>query len=200
MNFYNFFNRINKMSFDFLTKIILIGDCGVGKTSIARTFVNDNFGEDYKSTLAIDFFSKTFEKNSKIIKQQIWDTAGQERFNGITKNYLRNIHGGFLVFDVSNRDSFNNIRKWYEMINKKNIFYLIGNKIDSENREVSKEEGKKLADELNIPYYEVSSLTKYNLDEIFTELGNDIVISGILNNKSYGKIKLIEENKNKKCC
>ncbi|KAJ5072770.1 ras-related protein rabd2a-like [Anaeramoeba ignava] len=167
--------------YDFLFKFLFIGDYGVGKTKILIRFSDNEFGDFPLSTIGVQFKIKTIEIEGKIIKLQLWDTSGQERFRALTPSYYRGVHGIFLVYDITNQDSFNNIKtRWIEDINKyanENIqIILIGNKNDlEEKRIISKEEGKELADKLQIPFYEVSAKNNINIDDAFYHLTTNIL-------------------------
>ncbi|KAJ4300390.1 GTP-binding protein [Collariella sp. IMI 366227] len=161
-------------NYDFLIKLLLIGDSGVGK-SCSKTRLPPSF----ITTIGIDFKIRTIELDGKRVKLQIWDTAGQERFRTITTAYYRGAMGILLVYDVTDERSFNNIRTWFanveqhatEGVNK----ILIGNKCDwEEKRVVSTERGQQLADELGIPFLEVSAKTNTNIDKAFYSLAADI--------------------------
>jgi small GTP-binding protein len=129
-----------------------------------------------------------------LIKLQIWDTAGQERFQGVVKNYFRNANGGILIFDVTNRESFENIHLWMEQIrsisNKSVYLMLVGNKIDLNNRKVSTEEAKKLAKTYSIEYMETSAKSNINVKETFEEISLNLYkIYGLNKNDSNLNLK-----------
>ncbi|WBY58514.1 ras-related protein Rab-1B [Plasmodium yoelii yoelii] len=105
-------------SYDSLFKILLIGDSGVGKSCLLLRFADDTYTDSYISTIGVDFKIKTIEIDDKIIKLQIWDTAGQERFRTITSSYYRGAQGIIIVYDVTDRDSFNNVKNWIIEIEK----------------------------------------------------------------------------------
>ncbi|MES1922027.1 Ras-related protein Rab2BV [Bonamia ostreae] len=100
--------------YDYLYKIVLIGDSGVGKTNIISRFHHNEFSKEFKTTIGVEFSSKTVQLNGKKIKAQIWDTAGQERYRAITAAYYRGAKGAFIVFDISSKQSFDNVAKWHE--------------------------------------------------------------------------------------
>jgi Ras-related protein Rab-8A len=142
-----------------------------------------------KTFLGIDYKSKNITVNDKAIKLKIWDTAGQERFRNITQQYYKNADGILLVFDVSDKNSFEKVREWMKQIQmytqKDSIgIVLVGNKCDVENRLVSKEEGEAVASEFNIKYFEASALNNYNIEETFNYLSQDIM--RIKDNKDAG--------------
>ncbi|KAI5845631.1 ras family-domain-containing protein [Morchella snyderi] len=166
-------------NYDFLIKLLLIGDSGVGKSCCLLRFSEDSFTPSFITTIGIDFKIRTIELDGKRVKLQIWDTAGQERFRTITTAYYRGAMGILLVYDVTDERSFDNIRTWFsnveqhatEGVNK----ILIGNKCDwEEKRVVSTERGQQLADELGIPFMEVSAKSNINVEKAFFELAADI--------------------------
>jgi len=166
-------------SYDYLFKLLLIGDSGVGKTCVLFRFSEDAFNSTFISTIGIDFKIRTIELDGKRIKLQIWDTAGQERFRTITTAYYRGAMGILLIYDVTDEKSFNNIRSWHanieqhasEGVNK----ILIGNKSDwNEKRQISQEQGRALADELGIRFMETSAKVNEGVEDAFFTLARDI--------------------------
>ena len=168
-------------------KILLIGDIGVGKTSILTRYFNNEFSEVTESTVGIEFKTKIFTKNNIKIKLQIWDTSGQERFKSITQNYFRDADGLLYVFDVTNENSFNSIENWLKMSednnNKKFIKILIGNKTDLEGRRIiTTEEMEKFKDDNNMDkLFEISAKDDKNVNEIFEAIF-DLLIDIKINN------------------
>ena len=167
---------------DYVYKLSLIGDGGVGKTSMAQRYVHGVFQADYKATIGT-FISKKqcdFEKLNTSVKFIIWDLAGQDQFQRLWPDYLTDTRAGIIVFDVTNRKSFENVKKWYDIITKvadPNVhLILVGNKSDlQESREVSSEEGATLAKELKIYYMETSVKTNENIDEVFESIALKII-------------------------
>jgi len=166
-------------AYDYLIKLLLIGDSGVGKSCLLLRFSDDSFTPSFITTIGIDFKIRTIDLEGKRIKLQIWDTAGQERFRTITTAYYRGAMGILLVYDVTDEKSFNNIRNWIrnieqhatESVNK----ILIGNKCDMvEKKVVDSTRGKALADEYSIKYLETSAKNSINVDEAFITLAKDI--------------------------
>ena len=131
-------------------KLILIGDVAVGKTSIINSFLGQKFSDEYEPSIGVDFFSKTIKYKDKAIKLQIWDSAGQEKFKSLIPNYIRGASLVILVYDISNKKSFDNLNSWIEFINtyENTNIVICGNKIDlKDKREISFEEGKKFSEE-----------------------------------------------------
>ncbi|PWA23827.1 hypothetical protein CCH79_00010970 [Gambusia affinis] len=171
--------------YDFLFKLLLIGDSGVGKTCLIIRFAEDNFNSTYISTIGIDFKVKTIEVDGKKVKLQVWDTAGQERFKTITTAYYRGAMGIILVYDITDEKSFENIQNWMKSIKELTSSnqittstvsqnasagvsqMLIGNKCDIESkRKVSKETGEKLAKDHSIRFFETSAKSSINVEEV----------------------------------
>ncbi|KAF9951896.1 GTP-binding protein [Mortierella alpina] len=166
-------------SYDYLIKLLLIGDSGVGKSCLLLRFSDDSFTPSFITTIGIDFKIRTIELDGKRIKLQIWDTAGQERFRTITTAYYRGAMGILLVYDVTDERSFSNIRNWFsnieqhasEGVNK----ILIGNKCDMPDKKViSKDQGQALADEFGIKFLETSAKSNICVEEAFFSLARDI--------------------------
>ncbi|CAD5122173.1 DgyrCDS10619 [Dimorphilus gyrociliatus] len=167
--------------FDYLFKIVLIGDAGVGKTCIVQRFKSGLFMEQYGSTIGVDFTMKTIVIDDKKIKLQIWDTAGQERFKTITQSYYRSAHAVLLVYDITKEKSFENIEKWLEDVRKytgNNVLkVLIGNKCDLEQaRRISTEKAKLFSEKYNMfSMIEVSAKDCCNINESFINLTKELV-------------------------
>lgn len=166
-------------TYDYLFKLLLIGDSGVGKTCVLFRFSEDAFNATFISTIGIDFKIRTIELDGKKIKLQIWDTAGQERFRTITTAYYRGAMGIMLVYDITNEKSFDNIRNWIRNIEEhasRDVEKMIlGNKCDmNDKRQVSKEKGEQLAIEHGIKFMETSAKASINVEEAFFTLARDI--------------------------
>jgi Ras-related protein Rab-1A len=166
--------------YDVCVKAIIIGDSGVGKSSLLYRFSDQDWNPHYIATIGVDFKVMTFERGSKVVKLQLWDTAGQERFRTITHSYYRGAHGIMLVFDVTNAESFDNIATWMKDVNRFSIdnapMVLVGNKTDCANkRVVSREAGEALAAQLGCFYTETSAKDNCKVEEAFTHLVDDCV-------------------------
>lgn len=162
-------------AFDLQIKLLTIGDSGVGKTCLLLRYANDSFSPTFITTIGIDFKIKTIELEGKKVKLQIWDTAGQERFRTITTSYFRGAQGILLVYDVTDRQSFENINKWVSQIadygDKHVNKILIGNKCDMESeRVVSEEEGQALASSHGMPFFETSAKADMNVSPAFEDI------------------------------
>jgi len=167
------------LEYDYLFKVLLIGDSGVGKSSLLLKFTDRVFTDHYISTIGVDFKIQTLQMDDKIIKLQLWDTAGQERFRTITTSYYRGAHGIIIVFDITDKESFANIKTWMTEIDRfasDNVCkILIGNKSDLEKqRQVSKEDAKELANKYKIDYIEASAKDSTNVQQLFVELTRQI--------------------------
>nr|CAD7430207.1 unnamed protein product [Timema monikensis] len=166
-------------TYDYLFKLLLIGDSGVGKTCVLFRFSEDAFNTTFISTIGIDFKIRTIELDGKKIKLQIWDTAGQERFRTITTAYYRGAMGIMLVYDITNEKSFENIKNWIRNIEENASAdvekMLLGNKCElTEKRQVTKERGEQLAIEYGIKFMETSAKASINVEDAFFTLARDI--------------------------
>ena len=186
---------------DYVYKLSLIGDGGVGKTSMAQRYVHGVFKADYKATIGT-FISKKewyFEQLDTSVKFIIWDLAGQDQFQRLWPDYMTDTRAGIIMFDVTNKKSFENIKKWNDIITRvahpNVILILVGNKVDlQDSREVSSEEGMELAKELKIYYMETSVKTNKNIDEVFEWVALQIINQNIENIRETIGNKAIEEN------
>jgi len=169
-------------TYDYLFKLLLIGDSGVGKTCVLFRFSEDAFNATFISTIGIDFKIRTIELDGKKIKLQIWDTAGQERFRTITTAYYRGAMGIMLVYDITNEKSFDNIKNWIRNIEEHASAdvekMILGNKCDmNDRRQVSKERGEQLAIEYGIKFMETSAKASINVEDAFFTLARDIKVN-----------------------
>ena len=166
--------------FDHLFKILLIGDSGVGKTCLMFRFSDSKFQESYISTIGVDFKMKTLQVDEKKIRLQIWDTAGQERFRTITSSYYRGANGIIVIFDITEEDSFENVKHWLSEIERYAtdgvVKMLVGNKCDMvEQRAVERAIAEEVAGGLGVPFYEASAKTAENVEEIFQSMARSIL-------------------------
>jgi small GTP-binding protein len=196
-------NKLNE-KYDYNAKILLIGESSVGKTGIMLRFVNDRFSNSFITTIGIDFNCKTIVSNGSKIKLQLWDTAGQERFRAITTSYYKGSNAVIIVYDVTNRDSFDRIKYWIESVYAKLssdvIIILVGNKIDLESiREITFDEGYELAKKYDIHFFECSAKNGININKIFDDVADQFIKQ--FNNciTKPNKINLKKEKK-KNCC
>jgi small GTP-binding protein len=167
------------VNYSYLFKYIIIGDSAVGKSNILLRYIHDNFNEEFQSTIGVEFGAKNIKIEDKIYRIQIWDTAGQETFRSITRAYYKNSVCAFVVYDITNRNSFQNVKSWIEDCRKqspKTVFMvLIGNKVDLEDsRQVSYEEGSVFAEKNGMLFFETSAKTGKNIEEIFLKSSMEI--------------------------
>mmetsp|Transcript_24192 Transcript_24192/g.21997 ORF Transcript_24192/g.21997 Transcript_24192/m.21997 type:complete len:213 (+) Transcript_24192:120-758(+) len=178
--------------YDYLIKLLLIGDSGVGKSCLLLRYSDDSFTSSFITTIGIDFKIKSILCDDSKVKLQIWDTAGQERFRTITTAYYRGAMGILLVYDVSEDSSFSNVRNWMRQIDQnaaENVNrILIGNKsdVDAADRKVTYEQGHALANEYGIKFFETSAKLNSNVDEAFMSIAKDIVERLKVNPEHYG--------------
>ena len=200
---------------DVVFKIVLIGDESVGKTSIINKFKRDKFSEKYEPTLGLDFQTKNITINNFNVKLLLYDTSGKEKYKTLIPLYIKEAKFIFLIYDITNEESFININKWLEFskdLNEENaLFILVGNKSDLFNRKVSQEEGKKFADNNNYSFKEVSAFTGDGIEDLFLNvLSNQIKQQYLFNDKDmrdpeeeklkFNLKKSSEKNKKKKKC
>ncbi|GAA5812961.1 hypothetical protein MFLAVUS_006423 [Mucor flavus] len=165
--------------YDYLFKLLLIGDSGVGKSCLLLRFADDTYTESYISTIGVDFKIRTIELEGKTVKLQIWDTAGQERFRTITSSYYRGAHGIIVVYDVTDEDSFNNVKQWLQEIDRYAAEgvnkLLVGNKSDLVDKKVvTTEQAKEFSESLKIPLLETSAKDATNVEQAFLTMAKQI--------------------------
>jgi len=166
--------------YDYLFKILLIGDSGVGKSCLLLRFADDTYTESYISTIGVDFKLRTIELEGKTVKLQIWDTAGQERFRTITSSYYRGAQGIIVVYDVTDQATFNNVKQWLQEIDRyacENVNkLLVGNKCDLTSKKiVDFSAGKEFADGIGIPFLETSAKNSTNVEAAFITISSEIM-------------------------
>ncbi|KAL7598799.1 ras-related protein Rab2BV [Lactuca sativa] len=165
--------------YDYLFKIVLIGDSGVGKSNILSRFTRNEFCLESKSTIGVEFATRTIEVDGKTIKAQIWDTAGQERYRAITSAYYRGAVGALLVYDITKRPTFGNLQRWLRELREHAdgniVLMLAGNKSDLNHlRSVAEEDGQCLAEKEGLSFLETSALESYNIEKAFHTLLTDV--------------------------
>ena len=188
-------------SYDLLYKIVIIGDTNVGKSNILSRYLTNEFTSNTKSTVGVELGIKFLKIKNTSTKIQIWDTAGQERYQAITSSYFRGSDGCFIVYDITNETSFNNIEKWFDKIHEENDkeipVIIVGNKCDLENeRKIPTEKAKEKAQNLKCAFFETSALKAINIEQIFEELVNTIY-DKTGGNKSDDDIHIEIVNENK---
>ena len=197
--------------FEFLIKIVVIGDSGVGKTNFIFQFTEGRFSSAHVTTVGIDYKSKIIKlPNKKVVKLQIWDTAGQERYMAINKNLFQKVQGIILMYDLTNRDSFEHLQNWLNLINKNvsnKVVILVANKLDlaQEKRIVTEEEGEDIGKKNDMLFFEGSGASGENVDEIFRSIADEVYKKLIdeRNDRSdfdNNNLKLKKKKREKKKC
>lgn len=161
--------------YDYLFKVVLIGDSGVGKSNLLSRFTKNEFNLESKSTIGVEFATRSLNVDAKVIKAQIWDTAGQERYRAITSAYYRGAVGALLVYDVTRHATFENVERWLKELRDHtdpNIqVMLIGNKSDLRHLiAVPTDDGKSFAERESLYFMETSALEATNVENAFTEV------------------------------
>ncbi|KAL5069279.1 hypothetical protein RYX36_020166 [Vicia faba] len=207
-------SKVGNSSYDYSFKVLLIGDSGVGKSSLLLSFIsNSNSLQHLSPTIGVDFKIKHFTIGGKRLKLTIWDTAGQERFGTVISSYYRGTHGIILVYDVTRRETFTNlVGIWAKEVglystNQDCIKILVGNKVDKESeRAVSKEEGMALAQEHRCLFLECSAKTRENVQQCFNDLTLKILEVSSLREKGSVEVKrqkqkrIFETSQRGGCC
>lgn len=164
----------NPRDYDHLFKLLIIGDSGVGKSSLLLRFADNTFSPNYITTIGVDFKIRTITVDDERVKLQIWDTAGQERFRTITSTYYRGTHGVIVVYDVTSGESFANVKRWLHEIDQNCDSVqkiLVGNKCDDpERRVVVQSDAKRFADQMSIQFFETSAKDNVNVEEMFNAI------------------------------
>lgn len=198
-----------ELEYDYLFKILIIGNSGAGKSCMLLRFADDSYTESFITTIGVDFKIRTLDLEGKIAKLQIWDTAGQERFRTITSSYYRGAHGIILVYDITSRESFDNIKIWlnecdrYASDNVKKI--LVGNKCDLvSKREVSYQEALEFANSRGLELIETSAKNSANIDSAFISIANKIkevtLCTKPAKKKEFGITTPVPPKNPSKCC
>jgi len=165
--------------YDFLFKVVLIGDSGVGKSNLLSRFTRNEFNLESKSTIGVEFATRSIQVDGKTIKAQIWDTAGQERYRAITSAYYRGAVGALLVYDIAKHVTYDNVNRWLKELrdhaDSNIIIMLVGNKSDLKHlRAVATEEAKQFATENNLSFIETSALDASNVGQAFQNILTEI--------------------------
>ncbi|KAF6017176.1 hypothetical protein EB796_024506 [Bugula neritina] len=166
--------------YDYIFKLILVGDKAVGKSSLTLRFADDTYSERHVTTIGIDMKIRTIELHGKTIKLNIWDTSGEEKFRSITRNYYRGAHGIIVVYDVTDETTFRSVPQWLQDVDKfanSNVDKLIiGNKADMTNEQVvDTRMAQDYAEQLNIPFLETSAKQSTNVDQAFFTLADNVL-------------------------
>ncbi|KAJ8512589.1 hypothetical protein OPV22_003023 [Ensete ventricosum] len=161
--------------YDYLFKVVLIGDSGVGKSNLLSRFTRDEFSLESKSTIGVEFATRSIRVEDKVIKAQIWDTAGQERYRAITSAYYRGAVGALIVYDITRHVTFENIERWLKELRDHTdsniVIMLVGNKADLRHlRAVNTEDAKDFSEKENAFFMETSALESMNVENAFTEV------------------------------
>ncbi|KAM3138920.1 hypothetical protein pb186bvf_008933 [Paramecium bursaria] len=187
-------------------KILMLGEGGVGKSSLLFQYVDGKFSENIQATLGVEFKQKVETIDNKKVTIQVWDTAGQEKFKTITPIYYKRVDGVCLVFSVVDRPSFQQVQSWIHNLNENSTSekslckVLIGNKCDMPNRTISEEEGIALGQQLGLKYYECSAKTGKNVNEVFTQLVQQVVTTQQPYQPQGPSIRQEQKQKKEKCC
>ena len=198
--------------YDYIFKVLLIGNSDVGKSSLILRYVDQIWNDVFVPTIGVDFKVKSLEVDKKLVKMQIWDTAGQERFRNVISSYFKGAHGILLIYDITARDSFKELENWLGEVernaNSQVLKILIGNKCDLEDRrEISKDEGEAFAMRNGMQFMETSAKLNTNVNEAFEALAKIMVESSNKRNAINFEKKTIKVDKGanlntqkKKCC
>ena len=205
--------------YEMMFKIVLVGDASVGKTNIMSKYLKNEFHEDSKATVGVEFGSKQFTVEGHKIKAQIWDTAGQERYKAMTSAYFKGAKGAFIVYDITSKSSFESVDRWLNDLrvsaDKNLTVIIIGNKCDLEQqRDVKKEQGEEKSKSNGVAFMETSALSGENIDKAFDKMVNevfkkcheefisdgDLDIVGGSEDINLEKTKPKDDGKKKKCC
>lgn len=206
----------SRHDYDYLFKLLLIGDSGVGKSCLLLRFMDETYSDSYISTIGVDFRIRSIEADGKHIKLQIWDTAGQERFRTITSSYYRGANGIIVVYDITDKESFENVQQWLREIERyasdSVISLLIGNKLDlKEQRQVSNITAREFCQQNDMDFLETSAKDNTNVGNFFVQIALKILekedantMAQTMKRNIYSeesiKIKTAQNNQNNGCC
>ncbi len=187
---------------EMIFKIIIVGDLSSGKTNIVTQYISHKFVQDSQPTIGVEMFNKDFQINEDKVSAQIWDTAGQEKYNALTSSYYKGAKGALVVYDITQESTFLKVEQFVKDLREKsdkNVYMiLVGNKIDlEENRKVSKEEGKILADKLKMGFFEVSAKNGTGIEDLFKNLIDNVYEKNNREFKSMASIEIEMEDANK---
>ncbi|XP_062226085.1 ras-related protein Rab2BV-like [Phragmites australis] len=165
--------------YDYLFKIVLIGDSGVGKSNILSRFTRNEFCLESKSTIGVEFATRTLQIDGKTVKAQIWDTAGQERYRAITSAYYRGAVGALLVYDITKKPTFDNVQRWLRELRDHAdvniVVMMVGNKSDLNHlRSVPEEDGQAFSEKEGLSFLETSALEAVNVETAFHTILSEI--------------------------
>ena len=204
--------------YDFLFKIVLIGDSGVGKTCLLSKFARNEFSLDSKVTVGVEFASKSIEVDGKTIKAQIWDTCGVERYRAVPSVYYRSAVGILLVYDITRHRTYENVERWLRELrdyaDANIVIMLVGNKFDQRHlRVVSKDEAEAFAEKNSLSFIETSALDSTNVEAAFHNILTEIYQKKIRDSENFSRpgglptinLQATEREKeslvgHKKCC
>ena len=187
---------------EMIFKIIIVGDLSSGKTNIVTQYISHKFVQDSQPTIGVEMFNKDFQINEDKVSAQIWDTAGQEKYNALTSSYYKGAKGALVVYDITQESTFLKVEQFVKDLKEKsdkNVYMiLVGNKIDlEENRKISKEEGKILADKLKMGFFEVSAKNGTGIEDLFKNLIDNVYEKNNREFKSMASIEIEMEDANK---
>ena len=197
-----------KSTYDYLIKLIIIGDSGVGKTCLLMRFTDNSFITNYISTIGIDFKIKPVTIDGKVVKLQIWDTAGQDRFRTITQTYYKGAMGVILAYDCTDETSFSNVKNWVKQLEVHTtpgiVKVLVGNKSDSPDKKIDTSKGQELAKQYGMEFFETSAKNNLNIKEAFyyraktikENLASKEIASGVKLKSKSSRFSLLKH----KCC
>lgn len=190
-------------------KVVLLGDSGVGKSSLVLRFVADNFKNDADATIGASYMGKILQFNDKMIKFNIWDTAGQERYHSLAKMYYRDANAAIMVYDITKRDSFEGLKRWHKELQefgpKDIVITIAGNKEDLvETEAISQEEVKEFASSIGALYRKTSAKTNYGVEQVFrdiaTKMNPDLGNQTTPQQKKGTSLQPKPVQEKKKCC